>query len=96
MATFVLLDEIEDLNDVYRGGISSDDILNSRGLISGFFNGSLASTDPLKNLINRYMDKDAVKRAWESDKKAVVTCVNIRTGSTVRRWSNPDDLDDCN
>jgi len=94
MTTFVLLDEIEDLNDIYRGGISNDDILNSRGLISGFFNGALSSTTPLSELINRYMDKESVKRAWENNKKAVVTCVNIRTGSIVRRWSNPDDLGD--
>jgi len=93
MAGPILLDNIEVINDVYRGGIEDTDILRDRDLISAFVHGSLVDTSPLANLIERYSDKEALQQAYVNGRKAVVTATNMRTGMVARIESSMENMD---
>jgi len=93
MASAILLDNIELMNDIYRGGVLSSDIMEERGLISSFINSAMSDTSPLLEMIKRYEDKDGLRAAWNEGKKAYATITNLRTGLVIRYESSPENMD---
>jgi len=92
MTSGILTDNIEVINDLYRGGIREGDILEYRNLISAYLDGSLADTKPLYENVKSYSYKEQLKEAWANGKQAVVTVTNIRTGKVERRYSSPENM----
>ena len=83
----LLLDDIEVLNDLYRGGVRKADILESKFWPAGLIDGSFHRTAPLRRLVERYTDHDGLRRAAEEGRFACVTYTNFRTRRAVRHWS---------
>ena len=78
-----LLDDVEVINDIYRGGVRGGDVLERRLLTESILVGNFAKTGPLRELVNRYTDHDGLARAATEGRWAAVTCVNWRTGKKV-------------
>lgn len=91
-----LLDDLETLNEIYRGGVRKKDILDSRNLFWAYLRKGrtgLNGTKKLRKTIEKHTDIQALAEAWAKGKRAIVTYVNMRTGRVVRHSNRPGSLD---
>lgn len=91
-SSLVITDNTEIINELYRGGVSNANILQNRNIITRWLLGSLGDQTPLHNLIKRYVNLDHLRKAWDQGKRAIVTIVNLRTGSKEIYDSSPQNM----
>ncbi|GMG87797.1 patatin-like phospholipase family protein [Biformimicrobium ophioploci] len=82
---FLGSDYDEEMREVYTT-INTEDIARQRNLLSAIFGDSVADTEPLQTLIEKYIDKakiEAIAREHQKGRRLFIGTVNLDAGRSV-------------